>query len=261
MNTTQPKKSKKEPKKRKSKSKYLFRIDGIDVININNLYGVSIACNIPSNSHAIPQNTTDLNNLAASEQITPDKITYFDESKRLRTCSIINPVTKTWCWWCKHPFSTVSVALPIEYNPAIISKTYKSVISKSNHVLKENAASYDSVDDTLHIDRHIGSYVTDGTFCSFNCALAFCNENLHKSMYNKSKYMLTKLYKDFNPDPSASLPPPAPSWRLLVRFGGYVSIDSFRNDFSKIEYVDRGFTRSTVLYNPLNKAFEEKLKF
>ena len=39
-------------------------------------------------------------------------------------------------------------------------------------------------------------YETDGCFCSFNCCLAFINDNVHNAMYSSSKHLLMKMYYD-----------------------------------------------------------------
>ena len=41
-----------------------------------------------------------------------------------------------------------------------------------------------------------GTYITDGIFCSFNCAMAFIKDNLSNSMYRESTQLLHMLYRD-----------------------------------------------------------------
>ena len=76
---------------RKSKSKYIFKLYGIDLMKINFKYGINVSSNIPSSSNVHPLNTTDLSSLRdvmRLKQKDSTKITFLDESKRLRACTL-----------------------------------------------------------------------------------------------------------------------------------------------------------------------------
>ena len=51
--------------------------------------------------------------------------------------------TDIYCFWCKHSFNSIPIGCPL---------------------------SYDNTNDI---------YITDGLFCSFNCTLAYINDNSH----------------------------------------------------------------------------------
>jgi hypothetical protein len=110
---------------KKSKSKYLFVLKNIDVMKIMSKYGIHVSSNIPSISHIHPINTTDLTSLRESTFLKhkePEKITFLDEAKRLRSCTLSKidfEKGKRWCWWCKYPFDTPPWGCPIKLKSAI----------------------------------------------------------------------------------------------------------------------------------------------
>jgi hypothetical protein len=79
-------------------------------------------------------------------------------------------------------------------------------------------------------------------------------ENTQNPLYKNSESLLLKIYCDiFETNISEIIP--APHWRLLQDFGGYLSIDEFRNNFNKIEYLEHGF----ISFVSLGRLFEDKL--
>jgi hypothetical protein len=52
---------------------------------------------------------------------------------------------------------------------------------------------------------------------------------------------------------------PAPSWRLLVEYGGNLSINNFRNRFNKCNYENFGTVCSKI--KSIQYVFEEKITF
>ena len=55
--------------------------------------------------------------------------------------------------------------------------------------------------------------------------------------------------------------PPAPDWRLLEHYGGYLNIMEFRENFNKISYENHGYTKPLPLFLPIGRMYEEKIKF
>ena len=105
--------SKDKKKKKRSKCKYIFQLDNIDTLKINIKYGLEITNNLPSiQAHNRPANTTDLQSLTGVSsnsieiktnlsKVSPERISFYDEAKRLRSCCLTTGVS-TYCWWCKH---------------------------------------------------------------------------------------------------------------------------------------------------------------
>jgi hypothetical protein len=100
------------------------------------------------------------------------------------------------CWWCRHPFKIeYHIGCPVKYNK----------------------------DD--------GSYVTEGIFCSLNCAKAYMSEKMCtcESFYKDSPMLIYNYALDLG---HVGFIKKAPSWKLLKAYGGYMSIDEFRHDTS-----------------------------
>ena len=104
---------------------------------------------------------------------------------------------KTWpdktnisCWWCCHKFDNVPCSLPYKYKK-----------------------------DKFHVK---------GVFCSFNCAASYNfslnDENVYER-YSLLNLMYKKLY--YRKFIKINLAPPRESLKL---FGGYLSIEEFRNN-------------------------------
>ena len=240
---------------KKKKSKYNFRLKNIDVIKINARYGLSISNNIPSESHVNPSNTTDLSQLdGTGSSSSPSTIKFMDETKRVLTCTLSSidfEKGDRFCWWCKHCFDSIPLGCPIEILPDIQETTYVSTISKNTYTIRSKKIKNDVV------------YLTDGMFCSINCVRAWIEDHSKDEMYSQSMDLLVKMHSNFKPfsGKGHSIPPASPNWRILTRFGGYVSIRSFRENLDKISYEHRGTNRQKVLFNPISTCFEEKLKF
>jgi len=103
-------------------------------------------------------------------------------------------------------------------------------------------------------------YVTDGVFCSFNCTMAFILDHKTNPLYLFSINLLMKMYYDTFLETAPTLEP-APSWRLLMTYGGHMTIEDFRKNFSKVEYQDIDnilvpFPQS----KPIGILFEKQIK-
>jgi hypothetical protein len=57
------------------------------------------------------------------------------------------------------------------------------------------------------------------------------------------------------------LPPPAPHWKMLEKFGGNLTLEDFRQNTNKNSYVYHGKSRVNVSFSPLATWYEENLKF
>ena len=98
-----------------------------------------------------------------------------------------------------------------------------------------------------------GFYEVDGIFCSFECCLAFIQENKNIPLYVHSKSLLIKMYSEMYNE--IKVIENAPSWRLLKAYGGNLEIDEFRASFNRITYNE-----SYSLYSRLrtiSKTYEK----
>jgi hypothetical protein len=109
------------------------------------------------------------------------------------------------------------------------------------------------------IDYKNNIYITDGIYCSFNCCLSFIYDNESNNLYEKSNKLLINIYKLCFGNTKIE---PAPSWRLLKKFGGEYTIEEFRNLFYKIEYIDNdNYITKNPVCHPIGWIYEERIKF
>lgn len=233
-------------------NKYKFTITGINLEDISKKFNIDISLNNKTLLTELDDNATET-------------ISFLDETKRLHNCSNISKlddISKQYnCFWCRYQFISVPIQCPIKFIPTQIQRTILS--HNKNYVLKENINRHNAdldEDDTLSLSNDKSYYETDGIFCSFNCCQAWINDNKHKSEYDNSTYLLRKMYKDMTGNIIDNIKP-SPNWRLLTDYGGNLTIDEFRNNFTKFDYIFHGTIMSNVLYNPCNYIYESKLKF
>mgnify|MGYP001319317591 CR=1 FL=1 len=98
--------------------------------------------------------------------------------------------TNLWCWWCCHPFDNIPVALPIHY---------------------------DSTKDMFELT---------GVFCCFSCCKSYSIYSPNNSTVFTSNIKLLAIKMGI---PARQCIIPAPPRQTLKVFGGYLSIDEFRN--------------------------------
>lgn len=180
-------------------------------------------------------------------------LTYTDVTRKEHKCFIsrIDPKGNKYnCFWDHHPipFTNVLIGCPINYIPSTATRSYYSEMTKSNFSVRENVYSDECVSDKLVKDEN-DYYETDGVFCSLNCLLAFIEDNSKNPLYANSKMLFHKLYKKNIT--------PAPSWRLLIPYGGNLTIEKFRENSNKLTYNNRGICRP---YKPIGFAYEENIK-
>ncbi len=175
------------------------------------------------------------------------------------------------CFWCRHEFSTFPIGCPVHYIPSAIIKTCQSEITKEIYSIKQDIPSHlfhNTIDNTSQsmipqMKPHENNYYeTDGAFCSFNCAMAYVNENSTNPLYTQSKSLLMKIYNEiFSPNEPTYINP-APSWRLLANYGGFLNIQEFRSASADFVYIDRGYNVSAIpKVAPIGRVFEEMYIF
>ncbi len=257
-----PKSNNINKKSRKSK-KYVFTLCNINTEKIDQKYGITIISNIFTNEKP-PDNTTKIAELSDLNSNTSCNIVSFlDETKRVYQCtvSIIDFTTgkdteflKYSCYWCRHPFDSRPIGCPIKFISNKAVKKYYSEVSKDNYTIKENITNYkknmlDTQKSFVFIPLNNSSqinidkkefYSSDGIFCSFNCCKAFIKDNKHNVLYEHSEFLLSKLYFDMFGVKNIVINP-APHWRLLIEYGGNLTINQFRDNFNKKALRNRIF--------------------
>ena len=260
---------------KKKKKKFTFLLKNIDLDTIERKYGIVIVSNIDSKKSNL-KNTTNILDLASNE----DKkyFSYLDESKKEHKCLFtmydrlfgnLKDTTNTKCFWCRNDFTTIPIGCPIKYIPSQLVKTYYSEITKDKYIIRENISKQktDKVENILKNknDKKINIrkkdyYETDGLFCSFNCCLAFIEDNSHIPLYIDSKMLLSKMFYGLFDTKEEIIK--ASSWRLLKDYGGNYTIEEFRNNFNKVEYTDiSNIVKNLPSCKSVGFLYEEKIKF
>ena len=179
---------------------------------------------------------------------------YTDETRKLHKC-IVSKIgdfkSKVYnCYWCRHPFKTVALGCPIKYVPNVSTRTYYSEMTKSNFSVKENVCKNQTFSDNSDIETTENDFFeTDGIFCSPNCLYTFIKDNKKNPLYIDSEALFYRICTE------KLLP--APHWRLLEVYGGTLTIEKFREGFSKMQYEERGYCKP---YRSVGLAFEEFIR-
>ena len=224
-------------KKKSISKKFIFTLPFTD--SLANLY--------QENGIVPCKNVTDV------EEII-NTFSYTDESRKFHKC-IVSKIgdfnSQTYhCYWDRHPFKTQALGCPIKYIPKSSVRTYYSEMTKSNFSVKESACKNQSISSNGDIvSTENDYYETDGIFCSPNCLFSYIKDNKKNPLYIDSETLFYRLCSE------KILP--APHWRMLSVYGGTLTIDKFRDGFSKMQYEDRGYCNP---YKSLGVAFEEFIK-
>lgn len=258
---------------KKNEKRYVFSLIGVNINKIDQKY--EIVCSSSGQEDEIPTNTTKIDDLDIVKR-TPDILSFLDESKRIRKCTVSmvdfqsleklnGKKDKYKCFWDKNliPENIHPIGCPIKYIPSKATKSYHSEISKEKYTITENITRKKCEnmerknDPRIIIDKN-DYYQTDGIFCSFNCCMAYIQEpeNKHNSLYRQSESLLLKMYSDFYPEEKVVEIMPAPHWRMLAEFGGHLTIEQFRDCFNKVSYTDHG-----IVCLSIGRLYEDQIKF
>ncbi len=254
----------------------MFTLKNINIKTVSDKYNLNVIPSIKIDE--TPVYATDIQEL--KEPIfQSETISFLDEVKNNHKCKIImidfthkknisNSSIDIHCFWCRHKFKNSPIGCPIRYISSIATKTYFSETTKDKYSIKENITNKKSELFTKKNKHYItnntnsefsiqngGFYETDSVFCSFNCCLAFIRDNRHNHMYDHSEFLLVKLYREIFPDCKDFLIMAAPSWKLLKEYGGFLTIEKFRETFNKITYIDHG------IFKPIGNYIENTINF
>ena len=250
--------------------KFGFNIKNINIEELNKLYNLKKEINLNNNINVYPINSTKITDLEINDDsiIT---IPFLDESKRkiISNISIIdfkNTNDKNYkCFWDHEtiPDNIIPIGCPINYCSNKLKKNYFSEISQDNFCIKEDIIKTKEIlikedKNNLSIIKK-NYYETDGIFCSFNCCVAFIQNNFHNPLYNNSYTLLLKLYNEvFNT--KINKIEPAPSYRKLTCYGGDLNISKFRETFNKISFKEHGIIKIPNIES-IGFLYEKQYKF
>jgi hypothetical protein len=243
--------------------KRCFFLKGFLHEEVDKKYGLCIISNI--DKEISQEKKTDISDILEKKE---DSVVSFIDDKNdkclvtmIDWLNIPMPVkTDISCFWCRHPFHTKPLGCPIKFINNRIEKSYVSQITKDKYFMKENITKTklqkimtNPMTDSIQVKLSESEYyLTDGVFCSFNCIIAFIEDNSHDFFYKESKSLTYSMYRECI-NKNITKIKKAPHWRLLKTFGGPLSIDLFRESFNMIEYEECSFHMKT-----LSKIFKEK---
>lgn len=230
-----------------------------------------------------PENKTKILDLnTPSVGSNTNEFSFMDESKTDHSCVITmdclftesRDIAHIHCFWCRSEFSYKPISCPIDYIPHRLLKSYHSEITKDKYLLRESVSNhqvhviqqtsregmgYLTTNTSVSVQMR-DYYLVDGIFCSFNCCLSFIKDNKTNPLYCQSENFLMKIFFDIFGN-NISPPKPAPSWRLLKKYGGHLTIEEYRKNFYKVEYIDiDNIMIPFPSCKPIGIVFEKKVK-
>lgn len=239
----------------KNKTKYTFKIRGINVESVKQKYFKKT----DDSENNFENLSASMERTSISELGKDTMITYLGESKQVHKCNVSMIdfksgkevlMLKYHCFWCRFPFSNQPLGCPIKHVPSKIVTKYKSSLNQNEYIITEPDGSLSN-----------SHYQTDGVFCSFNCCMSYINDNKKDPLYSNSVNLLNILYSDIYGSKITKINP-APHWRTLVQYGGWLNINQFRDSFEKMEYNEHGnIINISDLLSSTGVLYEKKLKF
>lgn len=197
----------------------------------------------------------------------PELMSFLDEGKRPHLCQIsrINFDSNTTykCFWDRNeiPRDVCPISCPIKFVPSKITKSYFSELSREKYTISENITSSKAEymkakkDDRFSLTPR-GYYECEGIFCSFNCCIAYIEDNRKNQYYKQSQELLLSMYKELNNSTQDASIIAAPHWLLLKEHGGHLTIEQFRSSFNRIVYNSYGKTH----FKPVGYLYEENYR-
>jgi hypothetical protein len=131
--------------------------------------------------------------------------------------------TDIHCWWCCHKFDSCPCTMPTKYDPLRKRFTFT------------------------------------GVFCSWNCVKANNFEMNDHLKYQRSE-LITLLIQQMYGITKAINIKPAPPRQCLKMFGGYLSIDEFRNNNSYVESYKINLLNYNFIYPEVTELTNIKSK-
>lgn len=226
-----------------------------------------------------PMETVEVHELEIPSDVTElsvePTVEYHDLSRRTQTAVVtfvdyignfLPEQTDIFCEWCRHPFDTVPLGVPVKYIPSEAIKRYKSdtitrltvepITETRRRELRDDYGVIslftqnpnDFSHNTLLLKN--GYYMCDCMVCSPQCMLAVINDRKGDPLFSRSRMYANRIIRDLYGQ-NADIKP-AGSYRLLKPYGGPLDITEFRENFSRVLYTD---LRNPVMEHPSLKMF------
>lgn len=248
-----------------------------------------------SNKNEIKSITTKLENLGFSDKIKEPFETIIRGNVKSNIYTTFNNTIKKelvsnccsfTCWYCRHSLinNTLPVIIPLKYYNSYseCSLVHNSLINtipkleykifddlSINLVKDKEKIFYEKVNLTQNDKNKLKNsdpdksvkyndyFEGEGTFCSFNCAVAYVSDN-YSIKYKNTGMLINKLYKHiFGFLPKEKIVP-SPSWKMLKDYGGEFTIEEYRKSFQIIDYSYNWQYLKNFPNGPVSELFLEK---
>jgi hypothetical protein len=200
-------------------------------------------------------------------------ISFLDSAKNEHQCFFnfvnVNAQSNRYkCFWCRHDIKNGVIGVPVEYNFTEKIKSYHSELNNEIYVIYENVINEEKekkyireedLKNTTFCKKNF--YVISDICCSWNCAAALINDNRKNTIYESSKILLCKMYKELHNIPhdvDVDIKP-APHWKMINVHGGPLTIKQFRNKFNKFVHIPKG--TMNIDFKFISHLCEEKMTF
>lgn len=162
--------------------------------------------------------------------------------------------TSNPCWWCRHTFATKVLGCPVKYNPCKLNSASHPLLHSVERARVEQKFRKSKLPTTS-----LDFFETEGVFCSFPCIKAYILSQNLNSRYKESNTLLSLLYLKLTGN-SISHIPPAPSWKILIEYGGHLTIKEYRATFGKLEYTESVSVRRPYMFCSSKYIEERRIK-
>jgi hypothetical protein len=193
----------------------------IPIENILNLNQENFEKYYKENKKYVPGNVQDFQEKSNSDSL-----------KRIRVVTTVKNITdfSEWpektdihCWWCCHQFDCAPCTLPTKYDQ--LRKRFTFV----------------------------------GVFCSWNCTKSYNFDRNDHLKYERSQ-LITLLVQQMYGITAAITIKQAPSRQCLKMFGGYMTIDEFRDKNSIVESYRMNLLSFNFVYPEITEVVNVKVK-
>lgn len=262
--------------------KFTFILRHVDTHMVDVKFGFNLVSNLGEKDVREPKKfTTKIKDLPRPNNPEDSTFSFLDESKQNHSCVTtmhdlisgerLPHKTELHCFWCRSYFDSCPLGCPIRFIPGKVTKCYYSEITKDNYKITDNITTKrkELIQKLMEkhqskfsiLDNHQEFFIVDGIFCSFNCCMAFIKSKSHENFFNESENLLYALYGKIFGTTTSDISP-APHWRLLLDYGGNLSLEEFRKSFETISFNDiDDYIHSFPPCRIIGRLYEKKIRF
>lgn len=163
------------------------------------------------------------------------------------------------CFWCRQSIGDAEIQCPIRYFPSEVEQTCLSEITNETYSIRQSIPSNTKTPQNNIKVVSDGFYHVEGHFCTYNCCIAYIDDNVNNQLYSRSKVYLYKILLTHDWYIKGTIIHPSPHWRLLSDYGGHMSIDEYKKAIGSRIYTTSGNKKMNIKTIPLNDVFEETI--